>query len=123
VLTFAGHALPALLLIAPPGWTMRPIYAGFFRALFQIVINETSPKTNTSGHASTTTAVPDDLHDSIVDGNDSSEDVGSQFSELDKVEESVVVAISEGDQVSDDDDSDDERWRGKATARNQQNYW
>jgi hypothetical protein len=123
VLTFAGHALPALLLIAPPGWTMRPIYAGFFRALFQIVINETSPKTNTSGHASTTTAVPDDLHDSIVDGDDSSEDVGSQFSELDKVEESVVVAISEGDQVSDDDDSDDERWRGKATARNQQNYW
>ena len=78
---------------------MRPIYAGFFRALFQIVINETSPKTNTSGHASTTTAMPDDLY------------------------ESIVVGISEGDQASDDDDSDDERWRGKATARNQQNYW
>ena len=123
VLTFAGHALPALLLIAPPGWTMRPIYAGFFRALFQIVINETSPKTNTSGHASTTTAMPDDFHDSIVVGSNSSRGDDSQFSELDKVVESVVVGISEGDQASDDDDSDDERWRGKATARNQQNYW
>jgi hypothetical protein len=123
-LTFAGHALPGLLLIAPPGWTMRPIYAGFFRALFQMVINEASPKANTSGHATTTTAVPDDLHDSIVDGGDSSSYLGSEFSEKDKADESVVVTISERDQVSDDDsDTDDERWIGNPTARNQQNYW
>jgi hypothetical protein len=123
-LTFAGHALPGLLLIAPPGWTMRPIYAGFFRALFQMVINEASPKANTSGHATTTTAVPDDLHDSIVDGGDSSSYLGSEFSEKDKADESAVVTISERDQVSDDDsDTDDERWIGNPTARNQQNYW
>jgi hypothetical protein len=124
VLTFAGHALPALLLIAPPGWTMRPIYAGFFRALFQMVINEASPKANTSGHATTTTAVPDDLHDSIVDGSDSSSYLGSEFSEQDKADESVVVTITERDQVSDEDsDSDDERWIGNPTTRNKQNYW
>ena len=124
VLTFAGHALPALLLIAPPGWTMRPIYAGFFRALFQMVINEASPKANTSGHATTTTAVPDDLHDSIVDGSDSSSYLGSEFSEQDKADESVVVTITERDQVSDDDsESDDERWIGNPTTRNKQNYW
>ncbi len=122
-LTFAGHTLPALLLIAPPGWTLRPIYAGFFRALFQIVINEASPKANTSGHASTTVAVPDNLHDSIVDGSESSSYLGSEFSKSDKADESVVVTISERDQAPDHDDSDDERWTGKPTARNQQNYW
>jgi len=122
-LTFAGHALPALLLIAPPGWTLRPIYAGFFRALFQIVINEASPKANTSGHASTTVAVPDNLHDSIVDGSESSSYLGSEFSKSDKADESVVVTISERDQAPDDDDSDDERWTGRPTARNEQNFW
>jgi hypothetical protein len=132
VLTFAGHALPALLLITPPGWTMRPIYAGFFRALFQMVINEASPKANTAGHTATTTTattsttaatVLDNLHDSIVDGSDSSSDLGSEFSDRDKADESVIVTISERDQVSDDDGSDDERWFGNPTARNQENYW
>ncbi len=121
--TFVGHALPALLLIAPPGWTARPLYAGFFRALFQMVINEASPKANTSGHASTTVAVPDNLHDSIVDGSESSSYLGSEFSKSDKADESVVVTISERDQAPDDDDSDDERWTGRPTARNEQNFW
>lgn len=120
--TFAGHTLPALLLIAPPGWTARPIYVGFFRAVFQIFINEASPKADSSGHASTTVAVPDNLHDSIVDGSESSSYLGSEFSNSDKADESVVVTISERDQAS-DDDSDDERWTGRPTARNEQNFW
>lgn len=129
VFTFAGHALPALLLIAPPGWTFRPLYAGFFRALFQMVINEASPKVNTSGHATTTTAVPDDLHDSIVDGSESSSYLGDEFAKSGegdtKVEadESVIVTVSDREETSHDDDSDDEVWKGRPTARNQDNYW
>ena len=122
-LTFAGHTLPALLLIAPPGWTARPVYAGFFRAVFQIFMNEASPRANTPGPASTTTAVPDNLHDSIVDGSDSSSYLGSESSTNEEADESVVVTISERDQANDDDDSDDERWTGRPTARNQQNFW
>jgi hypothetical protein len=82
-LTFAGHALPALLSIAPPGGQRGRIYAGFFRALFQIVINESSPKVNTASSAATTTTikVPDNLHDSIVEGSESSSYLGSEFSE------------------------------------------
>jgi hypothetical protein len=87
-----------------------------------MVINEASPKANTSGHTSTTVAVPDNLHDSIVDGSESSSYLGSEFSKSDKADESVVVTISERDQVS-DDDSDDERWTGRPTARNEQNFW
>jgi len=122
-LTFAGHILPALLLIAPPGWTARPVYAGFFRAVFQIFMNEASPRANTPGPASTTTAVPDNLHDSIVDGSDSSSYLGSESSTNEEADESVVVTISERGQANDDDDSDDERWTGRPTARNQQNFW
>lgn len=130
-LTFAGHALPALLLIAPPGWTARPIYAGFFRALFQIVINESSPKVNTASSAATTTTikVPDNLHDSIVEGSESSSYLGSEFSEKSEKnahandDESVIVSVSDGEQTSDDEDSDDEAWKGRPTRRNQDNFW
>jgi hypothetical protein len=120
-LTFAGHALPALLLIVPPGWTARPLYAGFFRAVFQVFMNEASPRANTAGPASTTVAVPDNLHDSIVDGSDSSSHLGSESSTNEEADESVVVTISERDQAS-DDDSDDERWTGRPTTRDQQNF-
>jgi hypothetical protein len=127
-LVFAGHMLPALLLISPPGWTARPLYAGFFRALFQMVINETSPKVNAVSKT-TTTAVPDDLHDSIVDGSESSSYLGDEFAESGegdtKVEadESVIVSVSDGEQTSDDEDSDDEAWKGRPTRRNQDNFW
>jgi len=130
-LTFAGHALPALLLIAPPGWTARPIYAGFFRALFQIVINESSPKVNTASSSATTTTikVPDNLHDSIVEGTESSSYLGSEFSEKSEKnantdeDESVIVRVSDGEQTSDDEDSDDETWKGRPTRRDQDNFW
>jgi hypothetical protein len=67
--------------------------------------------------------VPDNLHDSIVDGSDSSSYLGSESSTNEEADESVVVTISERDQANDDDDSDDERWTGRPTARNQQNFW
>lgn len=127
-LVFAGHMLPALLLISPPGWTARPLYAGFFRALFQMVINETSPKLNAVSKT-TTTAVPDDLHDSIVDGSESSSYLGDEFAESGegdtKVEadESVIVTVSDREETSHDDDSDDEVWKGRPTARDQDNFW
>jgi hypothetical protein len=130
-LTFGGHALPALLLIVPPGWTARPLYAGFFRALFQMVINETSPKVNNASSTTTATTikVPDNLHDSIVEGSESSSYLGSEFSEKSEknasanADESVIVRVSDGEQTSDDEDSDEEAWKGRPTRRNQDNFW
>jgi hypothetical protein len=130
-LTFGGHALPALLLIVPPGWTARPLCAGFFRALFQMVINETSPKVNNASSRTTATTikVPDNLHDSIVEGSESSSYLGSEFSEKSgknanaDEDESVIVRVSDGEQTSDDEDSDEEAWKGRPTRRNQDNFW
>jgi len=130
-LTFAGHALPALLLIAPPGWTLRPIYTGFFRALIQAAINGSSPKVGTASPMGTSISVPDELHDSIVEGPDSS---GSSSYPSDEPparkanaesEDSVVGPITDSDLEADGDpESDDENnWGGNPTARDAAKDW
>jgi hypothetical protein len=96
-----------------------------------MVINETSPKLNTTSSATTTTTikVPDNLHDSIVEGSESSSYLGSEFSERNEKNahaddgESVIVSVSDGEQTSDDEDSDDEAWKGRPTRQNQDNFW
>ena len=113
VLTFAGHALPALLLIAPPGWTLRPLYTGFFRALIQAAINGRSPDVRT--------AQPEP-HDSIVESADSSSFYDSDFETSDDRSAAESVIIDSVDGGSHETDSDDE-WVGNPTVHGTTAQW
>lgn len=102
-LTAAAHALQALLLIMPPGFTARPVYSGLLRAMMQAGLNERSaPPARTgrsgqpqpSGSADRPGSVP--LHD--------------------QGDESTVIEVSS-------DDSDDEGWHGNPTERDRNIDW
>jgi hypothetical protein len=112
-LTFAGHAIPAFFLIAPPGWTLRPLYTGFFRALIQAAINGRSPDVRT--------AQPEP-HDSIIESADSSSFRDSDFETSDDRSADESVVIDSVDEVSHEIDSDDE-WVGNPTAHGTTAQW
>ncbi len=50
-LTSAAHALQALLLIMPPGFTARPLYSGLLRAMMQAGLTERTTRTPAPGQA------------------------------------------------------------------------
>lgn len=113
--TFGGHALPALLLIAPPGWSARSVYAGLIRALMQAAMNGRSPDTRSANTVVTSTADLNELHDSIVEGTESSSYLGSEFEHGGDPTDTSIVIDSVGS-ASSDADSDDE-WMGNPTKR------
>ena len=71
MLVFAAHTLSAIVLIAPPGFTFRPLYVGMIRACLQamcnIYENKTAPEDKTA-------PVDDEDDDSLVGSADSNED-------------------------------------------------
>jgi hypothetical protein len=46
---FAGHTLSAILLMAPPGFTARPVWVGMIRACLQMMCNIYQNKTVPAG--------------------------------------------------------------------------
>ena len=71
MLVFAAHTLSAIVLIAPPGFTFRPLYVGMIRACLQamcnIYENKTAPEDKTA-------PVDDEDDDSLVGSVDSNDD-------------------------------------------------
>ena len=109
LLMFLGHALPAVVLIAPPGFTARPIYSGVIRALLKAFEADTVKKT--------VVTLAQDLKylgedDSEVSAPSSST---SQRSSEESALESVIV--SKPDDSDDSDDSDEGKWDGNPTKR------
>lgn len=106
LLMFLGHALPAVVLIAPPGFTARPFYSGVIRALLKAFETDTENKTVVT-RAPDLKSIGED--DSEVETISSS---ASQRSSKENASESVIV-----DQPSEADDSDEEKWEGNPTER------
>lgn len=103
---FLGHALPAVVLIAPPGFTARPLYSGAIRGLLEAFESSREKKTVATRKQNLQSVADED-----------SEVVTSSISESQRIsfedsDESVVVSVE-----SDFDDSDDESWDGNPTDR------
>lgn len=103
-LTSAAHALQALLLIMPPGFTARPLYSGLLRALMQAGLTEKDTRTTAPGQVrgpqpSGSTATPDAV--SLSDQGD----------------ESTII------DGSSTDSDDDEGWHGNPTDRDREFDW
>jgi hypothetical protein len=105
LLMFLGHALPAVALIAPPGFTARPVYSGAIRGLLQAFDNGREKKT-------VVTRPPalqfKETEDSSVGSIDSSASRRSSDEDI----ESVVVGTEDGS-----DDESDDAWEGNPTDR------
>jgi len=71
LLVFAAHTLSAIALIAPPGFTGRPIYVGMIRACLQAMCNIYENKTAPENKIA---QVDDEDEDSLVGSADSDED-------------------------------------------------
>lgn len=112
---FLGYAIPAVLLILPPGWTGRPLVSGAVRAALQAFVNGRASDTKVSSQTlSTNTAkVPPavkevSLHG--IAGNDESDvivNVGDEISEDSSYDSSAFVTASSEDETSDDERSED----------------
>lgn len=120
LLMFLGHALPAVLLIMPPGFTSRPLYSGAIRALMQSFHEEKARKAQTVSKP----VVPkpdDDSLVSTVDGNQEStqESQRSRVSRTSRdLDESVVVS-----EADDQPDDSDDAWHGNPTKRDEDGGW
>lgn len=101
-LTTAAHALQALLLIMPPGFTARPVYSGLLRAMMQAGMNERGAPPAKTGR----TGQPQPSGSADVSGSVPLHDQG---------DESTVVEVSS--------DSDDEGWHGNPTERDRNIDW
>ncbi len=81
VMMFLGHMLPAIVLIVPPGWTLRPVYSGLIRALlqaFESVQDRKRPEAkqaaaDAGGDGSEIITISDDGAESVVITIDSDE--------------------------------------------------
>lgn len=71
MLVFAAHTLSAIVLIAPPGFTFRPLYVGMIRACLQAMCNMYENKTAPEDK---TAPVDDEDDDSLVGSADSNDD-------------------------------------------------
>jgi len=92
-LVSGAHALQGLLLIMPPGFTARPLYSGFLRALMQAGMNGRDSSAAARAQPSSSGRVP---------------------AEEDQDEESIIVEVSS--------DSDDEGWHGNP-RESDQDFW
>lgn len=99
-LTTAAHALQALLLIMPPGFTARPLYSGLLRAMMQAGLTERTVRTAQPGQA--------------VGSQPSGSGATQRMSRSDLGEESIII---------DSSDSDDEGWHGNPTDRDREFDW
>ena len=89
-LVFAAHTLSAIALIAPPGFTFRPLYVGMIRACLQAMCNIYENKTAPENKTAT------------VDDHDEDSSVGSVNSDDDWLDEYF-----------------DTRWYGNPTERDE----
>jgi len=89
-LVFAAHTLSAIVLIAPPGFTCRPLYVGMIRACLQAMCNIYENKTTPENKTAT------------VDDHDDDSSVGSVNSDDDWLDEYF-----------------DTRWHGNPTERDE----
>jgi hypothetical protein len=103
-----GHIIPALLLILPPGWTMRPLTSGIIRAALQAIFNGRAPDVAAVQGVN----IPDTLRENspddteLVDASDVTIHIHGNVSDDESSE--VVGSASAGD-VSDSDDE----WHGQ----------
>ena len=105
-LMFLGHALPAVVLIAPPGFTARPLYSGAIRGLLQAFENSREKKT-VATRAQNLQFVAGEDSEVVTVSSSASQEISFEDSD-----ESVVVSVE-----SDFDNSDDESWDGNPTDR------
>ncbi len=150
---FAAHAIPALVLMTPTlGWTFRPLYAGFIRALAQMCMNG-SAKHMAAGaaKASVTTdlqgvSIGDEQEDDTEQADNTDSHVGSASAEEDadtririhdhKEDEDSVVSESASERdkktkkPSTKEDAseslvevDDDEWHGNPNERDALGGW
>lgn len=113
-LMFLGHALPALVLIMPPGFTSRPLYSGAIRAMLQSFIDDKTKKPAAAARAAVRREEDDSLVSTVESGQESSQ--ASRASR--DLDESVIV--SEADDMAEDSD---EAWHGNPTKRDEEGGW
>jgi len=120
LLMFLGHALPAVLLIMPPGFTSRPLYSGAIRALMQSFHEEKARKAQAAAKPVVSKPDDDSLVSTVESGQASTQE--SQTSQVSRtsrdLDESVIV--SEG---GDYDEDSDEAWHGNPTKRDEDGGW
>jgi len=105
-----GHIIPAIFLILPPGWTMRPLTSGLIRATLQAIFNGRAPDVTADNNANKDkgVGVPDALKSQSQDESELG-DVTLDMRRHGGDESSEIVSSrTEGD----DTDSDSE-WGGR----------
>ncbi len=146
---FAAHAIPALVLMTPTlGWTLRPLYAGFIRALAQMCINGSAKHMAAgAGNASVTTNLqqividnPQETDMEEADAADAGQRPGNddltrlRIHHDDDDDSKVSEATSEEDRKAkkpspkDEDgeslvDDDDDEWHGNVKSGDTQGAW
>jgi hypothetical protein len=103
-----GHIIPAILLILPPGWTMRPLTSGIIRAALQAIFNGRAPDVAAVQGVNIPDTLREDSPDDteLVDASDVTIHIHGNVGHDESSE--VVGSASEGDVT----DSDDE-WHGQ----------
>lgn len=115
-LRFLGHVIPAIDLIAPPGWAFRGLYAGYIRALLQFFYELKKPDDkqpdlvtripksvqNPMDGGTQSTSKADEIHNEVSNDADNDADDDS----------SIFVSMTD-----DSDDSDD--WDGNPLSRDE----
>lgn len=80
MLVFAAHTLSAIALIAPPGFSARPVYIGMIRACLQAMCNLYENKTAPVNNENNENNEDNEDSDSLVGSADSNEDwLGEYF--------------------------------------------
>lgn len=109
---FLGHAIPQLFLIAPPGFTARPVYIGAIRGLIQAFMNGSARK------AAETRRAAQARHDEA----DQSTEVSTPRSSIDQSTQSEEASaiVSAADSI---DEDSGEVWHGNPTKRDEEGGW
>ena len=116
-----GYAIPAIDLIAPPGWAFRGLYTGYIRAALQMAyeINKSDEKKPDNKKPDTVTRIPKSVRNPMGGATQSASEVDSTHNEVSndadnhsEDDSSIFISMT-------DDSDDSEDWDGNPMSRDE----
>lgn len=115
-LRFLGHVIPAIDLIAPPGWALRGLYAGYIRALLQFFYELVKSDDKQPDQV---TRVPASVRNPMDGATQSASEADSTHKEVDNDagnqhddDSSILISMT-------DDSDDSDEWDGNPMSRDE----
>ena len=118
---FLGYVIPAIDLIAPPGWAFRGLYTGYIRAALQMAyeINKSDEKKPDHKKPDTVTRIPKSVQNPLDGAIQSASEVDSTHNEVSndadnhsEDDSSILISMT-------DDSDDSEDWDGNPMSRDE----